>query len=312
MVSRSSCRRASRSAPAAPPRAPTETVATSSAQALVLARPSKSLRIAVVGAGPSGLTAADTLAGLGYEKVTVFEKNDRVGGKVYSYPNGDGTFSELGAVFASADYTLVLGYAKKFGINYVAFPNPQEIVDADGTESARRKRGSTSGHYSTLQILGAVAAYTPLTVEMGHRPRRENGFARVPRASASSSDYYLPFAQFAAKRGITPITELVRAVMVGFGYGYYETTPAIYYLKLLGWLVKLNASVTQPLAQAQYYTFPGGYQSIWDAVAKNLDVKLSSTVTAITRPSPSGRHRCRSRSTAATRTTSTTSSSRPR
>src|SRR5580700_9766039 len=89
--------------------ATSESVAQSSSQALTLAPPSKSLRIAVVGAGPSGLTAADTLSQLGYENVTVFEKNDRVGGKVYSLPNGDGTFTELGAVFASADYTLVLG-----------------------------------------------------------------------------------------------------------------------------------------------------------------------------------------------------------
>ena len=267
------------SAPAA-----SEPVAQSSAEAVVFATPSESLRIAVVGAGPSGLTAADTLSQLGYANVTVFEKNDRVGGKVYSMPNGDGTFSELGAVFASADYTLVLGYAKKFGINYVKFTNPQLIVDGNGQGQAAQ--AFLTSNYSTLQILAAVAAYTPLTVEMS-TVLNEDGFAPLPPL-ASSSDYYLPFADFAAKRGITPITELVRAVMVGFGYGYYETTPAIYYLKLLGWLVKLNASLTQPLAQATYYTFPGGYQSVWEAVAKNLDVRLGSTVTSIARPSPSG------------------------
>src|SRR5689334_24353591 len=82
--------------------------------------PRKSLRIAVVGAGPSGLTAADTLQQLGYQNVTVFEKNDRVGGKVYSYRNGS-TVSELGAVFASPDYSLVLGLADKYKIPYQAY-----------------------------------------------------------------------------------------------------------------------------------------------------------------------------------------------
>jgi oxygen-dependent protoporphyrinogen oxidase len=261
-----------------------EPASESSSQAIALAVPSKSLRIAVVGAGPSGLTAADTLSQLGYQNVTVFEKNDRVGGKVYSLPNGNGTFTELGAVFASPDYTLVLGYAKKFGINYVSFAGSQEIVDTNGQAEA----GQTflTDHYDTLQILAAVAAYTPLTVEMD-TVLNEDGFALTP-ALAPSSDYYLPFVQFAAKRGITPITELIRAVMVGFGYGYYETTPAIYYLKLLGWLVKLNASLTTPLASATYYTFPTGYQSIWEAVASGLNVQLNSTVTSIVRPSPDG------------------------
>jgi hypothetical protein len=267
---------------------PTESVGTTQAP-IVVVTPSKSRRIAVVGAGPSGLTAADTLNGLGYRNVTVFEKNDRVGGKVYSVPGPAGGFVELGAVFASADYTTTLGYASKYNIPYGPLGDSQSIVDADGQPQSAQ--AFLQGHYATAQILEALAAYAPLTAEMD-TVLNEDGFAPVPPL-ASSSDYYLPFDQFAAKRGLTPITEMVRAVMVGFGYGYYETTPAIYYLKLLGWLVKLNASVSQPLTQATYYTFPGGYQSLWTALANDLvsrgtRVALRSTVTSIVRPSPSG------------------------
>jgi len=50
--------------------------------------PSKNLRIAIVGAGPSGITAADTLRSEGYQKITIFEKNSYVGGKVTSLHNG--------------------------------------------------------------------------------------------------------------------------------------------------------------------------------------------------------------------------------
>jgi hypothetical protein len=265
--------------------APTDATATQAAQTpLGVAWPSKSTRIAVVGAGPSGLTAADTLRQLGYQKVTVFEKNDHVGGKVYSRPNGDGTFTELGAVFASPDYTLVLGLANRYGIPYTTLTGAQAILDTNGQVEA--PQAFLTSHYSTLELLAAVAAYTPLTAEMD-TILAEDGFAIVPPLT-SNSDYYLPFDQFAAKRGITPIAELVRSIMIGFGYGYYETTPAIYYLKLLGWLLKLNASVTQPLQNATYYTFPTGYQSIWTAVAEGLTVSLNSAVTSIVRPSPSG------------------------
>src|SRR6185369_13218766 len=67
-------------------------------------------------------------------------------------------------------------------------------------------------------------------------------------------------------------------------YGYYETAPAANFMKLIGWLVKIGGS--QGLEQATYYTFPTGYQSIWEAVAQHLDVRLNSTVTAITRRGP--------------------------
>jgi monoamine oxidase len=41
----------------------------------------KDARIAVIGAGASGLTAAHTLRKKGYSNITVYEKDNRVGGK---------------------------------------------------------------------------------------------------------------------------------------------------------------------------------------------------------------------------------------
>jgi protoporphyrinogen/coproporphyrinogen III oxidase len=260
----------------------------SSGSQLALELPSKSLRIAVVGAGPSGLTAADTLNGLGYQNVTVFEQNNRVGGKVYSVPNPSGSgVVELGAVFATTNYTTVLGYASKYNIPYTPFTEAQSIIEANGTSVTAQE--FLENNYDTWQILGALAAYTPLTVEMD-TILNEDGFDFVPPIPP---DYYLPFAEFAAKKGLTPITEMVRAVLVGFGYGYYENTPAIYYLKLIGWVLQLNASITQPLTQVGAYTFPGGFQSIWTALASDLqsrgtNIELNSTVTSIVRPSPDG------------------------
>src|SRR5438477_7564526 len=110
----------------ASPNGASSDVAGPEAEELRIVVPSKSRRIAVVGAGPSGLTAADTLSQLGYGKVTVFEKNGRVGGKVDSLHAG-GTISELGAVFASPDYTKVLGLADKYKIPYVPYTGKQPI-----------------------------------------------------------------------------------------------------------------------------------------------------------------------------------------
>jgi len=232
--------------------------------------PSKATRIAVVGAGPSGLMAAYTLKQQGYQHVTVFEKNNRVGGKVNSFHSGS-NISELGAVFASPDYTLVLGLADKFHIPYTAYTLGQSILDEHGQKQSFES--FLTSRYSTLQILGAVVSYgAALTLFSGIN---RNGFAlQLP-------DLYLPMNQFAQKYGFAPIAELVKSIMIGFGYGYYETAPALYFMKLMGWLVKIGGPMG--LTPATYYTFPTGFQSIWDSVAAGLDVRLNSEVTNIVR-----------------------------
>jgi len=209
--------------------------------------PRKSLRIAVVGAGPSGLSAADTLKSLGYQNVTVFEKNDRVGGKVYSYRSG-GQVSELGAVFASPDYTKVLGLANKYGIPYEAYGAGQKIISDRG---AQDPQAFLTTRYSQAELLAAVAKYA--AVQALFVSNQADGFWLDVQ-----SDLYMPFDQFAKKYEIEPITEVARSVMIGFGYGYYETAPALYYMKLLPWLLKIG--LPNGLVPATYYTFPTGYQ----------------------------------------------------
>jgi oxygen-dependent protoporphyrinogen oxidase len=246
-----------------------ETEGSTSADQAYKAR--KAARIAVVGAGPSGLTAAYTLQQLGYTNVTVFEKSPQVGGKVLSYNNGAG-ITELGAVFASPDYVLVNSLAKKFNIPTVPSTLPQYVIDASGNKVTFPE--FLQAKYTTAQILAATVAYA--AVQTLFVKLQENGFGGLP------PDLYLPFGQFATKYGFAPIADLAKCLMIGFGYGYYENTPALYYMKLLGWLVKIGG--TTGLEAATYYTFPTGFQSLWVAVAASLpNVKLNSTVTAVTR-----------------------------
>lgn len=233
--------------------------------------PSKSQRIAIVGAGPSGLTAARTLEEQGYENVTVFERENRVGGKVYSLQSSLGV-SELGAVFASPDYELVLGLADEYGIPYEQYETARGILDEN--DVVQSSESFLASRYSTGQLLGATVAYAGVLAL--YLQINLDGLAYLPR------DLELPYIEFAKKYGIEPITELTRSVMVGFGYAYYEDAPAMYYMKLLPWLVKLGGEAG--LQQAPYFTFPTGFQSIWDAVAGDLsDVRLNSEVTNIKR-----------------------------
>lgn len=232
--------------------------------------PHSSSRIAVVGAGPSGLTAADTLRRLGYHNVTVFEASERVGGKVYSLRKGD-TVAELGAVLASAECKLVLGLAERFGIAYAPYAVSQHILD----ERGERHAGAAflTSRYGAQEIESALRHYAAALERFA--VIHQNGFASLP------ADLYLPFDQFAAKHGFTPIAEQARSALIGFGYGYYETTPALYFMKLIGWLLKPGGP--NGLEPGEFYMFPGGFQAIWDALAKELDVQLGAEVSSIVR-----------------------------
>ena len=80
-------------------------------------------RVGVIGAGFAGLAAADALRADGAE-VTVLEARDRVGGRVWSVPFGDGAVVERGAEFILPGYESMNALAARFGIPLVLKGTP--------------------------------------------------------------------------------------------------------------------------------------------------------------------------------------------
>jgi len=103
----------------------------------------KTLKIAIIGAGVSGLTAAHTLKKLGYGNVTVFERESKPGGKVFSYEY-NGHFYELGAVyFDSLYYKTFLGLLEDFGADYADWSGTMGAFNMSGKWSFRRDNMKT-------------------------------------------------------------------------------------------------------------------------------------------------------------------------
>ena len=71
-------------------------------------------RIAIIGAGPAGLSTAWFLANNGYHNVTVLEKLGRVGGLCKSITIRGSSF-DLGANYVTWGYTETLRIAKEVG-----------------------------------------------------------------------------------------------------------------------------------------------------------------------------------------------------
>jgi tryptophan 2-monooxygenase len=95
------------------------------------------LRIAVVGAGMAGLTAARELFRCGYTNIDIFEASDRIGGRNYSIPAPDRlTTYEMGAMRMpfftqpGAQNCVLDYYRNLFGITTQPFPDPGSAATA--------------------------------------------------------------------------------------------------------------------------------------------------------------------------------------
>ncbi len=234
----------------------------------------RNARIAVIGAGAAGLTAAHTLKQLGYPHVTVYEKAAAPGGKVLTDPSL-GVNIELGAVFATEDYELTLQFATEVGVPATRVEFDEQILDEDGALVPALQFSTRK--YGQAQLQSAVERYKELSDK--YRMTERRGFAGLP------PELHMPFAEFAEKHKIVPIADLARCQAVAYGLPYYETVPAMYYLKALDVVLKIGPTgIRRPI----YFRFPAGYQEIWVRLAKQHDVHYSSEVTAVQRSTWAG------------------------
>ena len=76
--------------------------------------PKSNERVCIVGAGPAGLHMALSLKDKGYQKIRIFEKTGRHGGKSYDTII-DGLYRPQGTIFLTADYVEnVIELAKRY------------------------------------------------------------------------------------------------------------------------------------------------------------------------------------------------------
>ena len=239
------------------------------------------LRIAVLGAGASGLTAARQLKKLGYENIVVFEKGSDVGGKVDSVLQ-DGLSFELGAVWVSHDYSIIREIAREEGIEFINDVAPRFIVYSDGShfpfESYLFKKNSP------IEIISALIHFEYI--------KKKYQLEWNPGFSNASPDLYQDFQTFSERHGIKPIADVFEPFFVACGYGYYKEVPAIYILKLMKMMLRvfqfdlLGHIPGVQLAGLQ--TVAGGFQEIWRRTASHLNVQTKSKLTSIRRISENG------------------------
>jgi len=223
-----------------------------------------SRRVAIIGAGAAGLSAAHALKAKGYSNITIFERANRVGGKCCTVAI-EGRNYELGAGIVAEDNSVVRKLAKEFNVPLARLPFGRS-VSVNGETGKTLPKRSEKG---TMTLMAEVLKYRALTWKF--RTTAKPGLANVNPVLT------VPFAEFATSNGIENLAREFALFFTGFGYDYFERIPAAYVLKYYRW------STLMAFMQRKVYRLPNGIQQLWTAVASAHNVRLSTTISRIER-----------------------------
>jgi predicted NAD/FAD-binding protein len=232
-------------------------------------------RIGVIGAGASGLTVARTLTQNGFRHVTVLEREGHIGGKCLAFMY-EGSLYELGACITSPHYSSFHALVKELGLK--APPDPA-AADTDWRYSPYAPAlvfdvdaARTTFVFPVLReapLHRLTASCLRLGVEMVRlHASYETGFLNMP------ADTFVPFDAWARERNLMDAARLfIEPVVTPLGFGYLNEIPATYVLRYL------------PIVGIPTIFSPvnGGFQNVWETVARGLDVRRNVTIQRIRR-----------------------------
>lgn len=237
-------------------------------------------KIAVIGAGPSGLVAALELQENGYKNITVFEKEDSVGGKVKTL-EVDGFKIELGAILTTANYKTINKLAKKFDIDIEVFDSAM-MVRTKNDETIPYKGYTGHGFFSS-----SLGAFNFLWTKFFNKEVSQAGIGFV-----KNEKVFMPMRDFAEEYNFEAVLPPFELALVGCGYGYMSEVPAIYPLKLMnvmymaglkGFVKSRIPLVNRNLKLNNIKRVSVGFQNLWRKVSKQLNVRLSTPVLNVKR-----------------------------
>ncbi|MCP4763842.1 MAG: FAD-dependent oxidoreductase [archaeon] len=236
---------------------------------------SKDKKIAIIGAGISGLTTAYTLKKSGYNNITIYEGLDRIGGKIHSIEK-DGNVYELGAVFTLDSYKTVPPLAKEYNIKLVKqCKTTFYYYKGEQVPPVKLLRDN----YSLVDIAKCMFRFIKLIKK--YKSLKAVGLTNV------DPELFNNFLNFLKKNKLEPFIPVLEPMTFAYCYGHIDTTPSLYFIKLLlcgiSLLFKDQLNSTFGLKLGIVKTFEKGYQNLLKEMAKDFDIRLNSKITKVTR-----------------------------
>ncbi|CAM6101924.1 unnamed protein product [Calypogeia fissa] len=218
-----------------------------------------STRVAVVGGGPSGLSAAVCLVKLGYKLVTVLEQHETVGGMCASAVIDDRVYDLGGQVLARESCPTIMSIVRELDL---------QVDMEDMSHHRLAKIDLTTGRYEDFNMAADYVALMAITSELQAEASR-TGKLGIHALSALAHE---PAPVFLRKKGYD-LPEALASAYTGSGYGFVEDIPYAYVHEFL------RSSML-----GKIWRVKDGYGGLWSKVAQTLpDVRCNVKVQSIDR-----------------------------
>ncbi|MFI6657619.1 protoporphyrinogen/coproporphyrinogen oxidase [Streptomyces sp. NPDC050523] len=229
-------------------------------------RPDGPRRVIVIGAGPSGLTAARELERAGH-RVTVLEEQDTVAGKCRSM-EVEGLAHDLGGHICTNRYERTARLMEELGVE-TERTTRYRILDVE--------RRTTSRQAMSFLRDPAFRRYRALR-EREFPHIAEPGLAHSARALAA------PVTDWLAEHRLRSMAASFGPGYTAAGYGCLDDAmPALYFVKYAE-MTGLLSPGPELLGHEGSFTVAGGFATLWRRVAAELkDVRCGVRVTSVER-----------------------------
>jgi cyclopropane-fatty-acyl-phospholipid synthase len=222
----------------------------------------KDARIAVIGAGPSGLSSALELRRLGYRNVVVFEKEAEAGGKSHTVEFA-GRPHDMGATMGvSGPYAEIERLAAEQEQPTIPFPKQVQYDLLSGVPFPKASLGET------LKLAGLCLRYM---IFQARAAGQDDVGLEVPPSEFADS-----WGVLMKRLGLSRFGDKMLTYLTGYGYGGPDT-PAVFGARML------SASAIWGAALGRTIMWENGTQPIWKGVASRLDVRTNAPIDRIQR-----------------------------
>ncbi len=246
-------------------------------------------RIAIIGAGPAGLSAAYFLKKQGYRDVLVLEKLGRVGGMCRTITEDYRSF-DLGANYLTPAYWETLWLAFKYRMKTYGERPPMALdltVPLDPQEDQERPYKirsiwSAAREQNTFwELIRGFIKYSWLRFKL-RKIINPPGFKKIHE----HPELCVSFETWLEHNKLSAMKRLFAIPITIMGYGYLKDIAAPYALKYMSLLTFVPMAfkilpITSWIPWPKRFIY--GYQRLWEAVAKDLNVRLNVDIKKIKR-----------------------------
>lgn len=174
------------------------------------------MRIGIIGAGISGLSAAHFLIKKGYTDICVMEANERVGGKCHTILYHGKTY-EMGSSMALPSHVRVKRLMKQYQVRSSGISMTRGHYKPDGKLASQLPKDQRGDFIEQLNRLPEILALYPWLKTIG--------FSDFPE------DLAQPFSTWCSQHQLDILAKIYEQSFTTFGLGDIKRVPAGYVLK---------------------------------------------------------------------------------